>query len=168
IRGIYLENCSEDFANTFQKIITDPDLLKISKLIESLYTFNNSPTVNLVSDSYELLNHSPDTKRMNEVIAYIRDNYREKVDLEDLANIAKMTKNSFCRYFKQNTGKTPIQFVSELRVSHACRLLRSSDMNLKEICYESGFNSFVNFHKIFKNITHTSPKQYKNQNIPTT
>lgn len=103
---------------------------------------------------------------MNDVINYIKDNYRSKVELDALADLAKMTKNSFCRYFKQKTGKTPIQFVSELRVSHACRLLKSSDMNLKEISFESGFNSFVNFHKIFKSVTDTSPKQYKKVNIP--
>ena len=115
----------------------------------------------MVSESYGIFNHSQDHGRMNDVINYIKDNYRDKVELEDLANLAKMTKNSFCRYFKQKTGKTPIQFVSELRVSHACRLLRSTDMVLKEICYDSGFNNFVNFHKIFKGITNTSPKQYK-------
>ncbi|MCA5003555.1 AraC family transcriptional regulator [Sphingobacterium bovistauri] len=163
-KGIYLENCSEEFAKLFQRIIIESDILKITKLIESLIAFHSCSPVYLASDSYEIYNHSLDTKRMNEVISYIKDNYREKVDLEDLANLAKMTKNSFCRYFKQKTGKTPIQFVSELRVSHACRLLRSSEMNLKEICYESGFNNFVNFHKIFKAIIKTSPIQYKKSN----
>lgn len=165
-RVMYLEDCSDIFTNLFHNIQEQSDILKITKLIESLYYFQQNEPENLVSENYEVYNHSLDHKRMNNVINYIKDNYRNKVELDVLANLAKMTKNSFCRYFKQKTGKTPIQFVSELRVAHACRLLKSSSMNLKEICFESGFNSFVNFHKIFKSVTHTSPNQYKKENVP--
>lgn len=160
-RAMYVEKCSSIFAYHFQTIHNESDILKITKLLESLYFFQKSCPEKLVSENYEVYHHSTDHKRMNDVINYIKNNYRDKVELDALADLAKMTKNSFCRYFKQRTGKTPIQFVSELRVSHACRLLKSSDMNLKEISFESGFNSFVNFHKIFKSVTHTSPKQYK-------
>lgn len=166
--AMHLTSCPNHFAPLFLQILNEKEVLKITKLIESLYYFEQHNPKNLLSENYAVLNHSIDIKRMNDVINYVKDNYRNKIELEELANLAKMTKNSFCRYFKQKTGKTPIQFVSELRISHACRLLKSSDKNLKEICYESGFNSFVNFHKIFKNITHTSPKQYKNQNISST
>ncbi|MGN0002667.1 MAG: AraC family transcriptional regulator [Sphingobacterium composti] len=164
-RALYLENCSSLFSNLFFKVHEQSNILKITKLIESLYYFQQSEPILLISEEYEVYNHSSDHKRMNNVINYIKDNYRNKVELDTLSNLAKMTKNSFCRYFKQKTGKTPIQFVSELRVSHACRLLRSTDKNLKEISFESGFNSFVNFHKIFKSVTNTSPKQYKKENI---
>lgn len=164
-RAMYLENCTTNFSFLFHAIHEETDILKITKLIESLHYFQKSYPKKLISQNYEVYNHSLDHKRMNDIINYIKDHYRNKVELEALADLAKMTKNSFCRYFKQKTGKTPIQFVSELRVSHACRLLKSSDMNLKEICFDSGFNSFVNFHKIFKNVTHTSPNQYKKENI---
>jgi len=165
-RALYLEQCSSIFTSLFYNVSEQLDILKITKLIESLYYFQKNNPKLLISENYEVFNHSSDNKRMNDVINYIKDNYRSKVELDALADLAKMTKNSFCRYFKQKTGKTPIQFVSELRVSHACRLLKSSDMNLKEISFESGFNSFVNFHKIFKSVTDTSPKQYKKDNIP--
>lgn len=165
-RAMYLEECSSIFTNLFFNVCEQSDILKITKLIESLYYFQKNKPKLLISENYEVFNHSSDNKRMNDVINYIKDNYRNKVGLDALAELAKMTKNSFCRYFKQKTGKTPIQFVSELRVAHACRLLKSSDMNLKEISFESGFNSFVNFHKIFKSVTETSPKQYKKDNVP--
>src|SRR5690606_4389032 len=120
----------------------------------------------LISEDYGVFSHSSDNKSINDVINHPKDNYRAKVEVGALADLATVTKNSFCRYFKQTTGQTPIQCAPELRVSHACRLLKSSDMNLKEISFESGFNSFVNFHKIFKSVTDTSPKQYKKDNIP--
>lgn len=167
-KAMLLPTCSSVFPSLFERILNEKEVLKITKLIESLYIFQQEKPQKLVSEEYAVMNHSIDIKRMNDVINYIKDNYRSKVELSELANLAKMTKNSLCRYFKQKTGKTPIQFVSELRVSHACRLLKSTDKNLKEICYESGFNSFVNFHKIFKSITHKSPKQYKNMNSPIT
>jgi AraC-like DNA-binding protein len=167
-RVMYLENCDAMFNDLFAHIHEKSDILKITKLIESLHYFEKYQPQMLISENYEVYTHSLDHKRMNDVINYIKDNYRNKVELDALASLAKMTKNSFCRYFKQKTGKTPIQFVSELRVAHACRLLKSSDMNLKEICFESGFNNFVNFHKIFKSVTDTSPKQYKKLNTITT
>lgn len=163
-KAMYLQHCPSIFADLFKQILEENGILKVTKLIESLHYFQQENPHKLVSEKYSVLHHSNDQKRMNDVINYIKDNYRDKVELDDLASLAKMTKNSFCRYFKQKTGKTPIQFVSELRVSHACRLLKSSDMNLKEICFDSGFNSFVNFHKIFKSVTDTSPKQYKKLN----
>lgn len=163
-KAMLLENCTKDFSELFNRILQEQGVLKISKLLEALYFFERYQTIRLVGEEYSILNHSLDQKRMNDVIHYMNKNYRNKVYLEELAELAQMTKNSFCRYFKQKTGKRPMEFVSELRVSHACRLLKSSDMNLKEISFDSGFQSFVNFHKIFKSITKMSPIQYKKSN----
>ncbi|WP_039053846.1 AraC family transcriptional regulator [Sphingobacterium sp. T2] len=160
-RALFLADTDKRWHSLFHAILEEEHVLKITGLLNALYYFQKENPHSLVSKNYAFLNHSLDEKRMNDVIQYIKQNYRHKVELQELAALARMTKNSFCRYFKQKTGKTPIQFVSELRVSHACKLLKSSELNLKEICFDSGFNSFVNSHKIFKSITKTSPKQYQ-------
>lgn len=134
---------------------------KFTHLLQALAQYATLACQKLVSDNYAILNHSNDERRMNDVMNYIREYYKGKIELSKLANQAKMTKNSFCRYFKYKTGKTPIQFVSEIRVAHACRLLKNTNLSLKEICYDSGFNNFVSFYKIFKEQLHVTPTQYR-------
>lgn len=135
---------------------------KFIHLLQALTQYATLPYSKLVSENYATLNHSNDERRMNDVMNYIRKYYKGKIELSKLAGQAKMTKNSFCRYFKHKTGKTPIQFVSEIRVAHACRLLKNTNLSLKEICYDSGFNNFVSFHKTFKEQLDLTPTQYRN------
>ncbi|NGP89206.1 AraC family transcriptional regulator [Fodinibius halophilus] len=107
--------------------------------------------------------HPPDDKdseRINNIINYILNHYQEDIQLETIAEIANYSKTSFCRFFKKRTRKTFTQFLNEVRVAQACKLLRNSDMNISRICYESGFNNVSNFNRQFKRITETTPKNY--------
>lgn len=130
-------------------------------LFQLLNQLQKSESIKLTSDNYSILNHSNTEQRMIDIMSYIRDNFRKKIELEELANEAIMTKNSFCRYFKQKTGKSLVQFISELRIAYACSLLENESYTLKEICFESGFNNFVSFHKVFKNQLNLTPSQYR-------
>lgn len=115
----------------------------------------------LLSTSYSLVNPRGDQARMNAVMEYIRQNFRKQIFLSDLATVAGLTPNSCSRYFKQKTGKTPIQFINELRISHACQQLISDQHNLKTVCYDSGFNNFVSFYKLFKRLKGMTPRQFR-------
>lgn len=137
-----------------------PKLTSLFELLDFLCSQTSEP---LTSEHYSILNQSDDQGRMNNLMEYIREHYKQKIKLEDLAALAGLTENSFCRYFKQKTGKTPVQFITELRISHACSQLKNGHLSLKEICYDSGFNNFVSFHKSFKAITQKTPTQYKNE-----
>ncbi len=78
-----------------------------------------------------------------------------------LPGVANISPNSFCRYFKSRTRKTYSQFLIEIRVGHACKLLIENNLSIKQLCYESGFNNFTSFHKYFKLITSKSPLTYQ-------
>ncbi len=162
-RGAFL---SHQFDNLSTKYLGNIDqrsgILKFSLLLQFLDGMRELPIELLTSENYARLNHTEDQFRMNSLMEYIRLNFKQKIKLEDLAHIAGLTENSFCRYFKQRTGKTPIQFITEIRISHACFQLRNSQSSLKEICYDSGFNNFVSFHKLFKLHTGETPNTYKN------
>jgi len=134
---------------------------KIISFLSILDQLSKKEFINIVSDNYAALNNSNDEQRMRSIMNYIKDNYTQKIDLDTLANEAKMTKNSFCRYFKQKNSKTPTQFINELRIAHSCRLLRNTKLTLKEICYDSGFNNFVSFHKIFKAQMNSTPLSFR-------
>ncbi|MVZ64536.1 helix-turn-helix domain-containing protein [Sphingobacterium sp. DK4209] len=144
-----------------ERTLSSSGLSKLTSMLELMDYFAQQESETLTSENYSILNSSDDQGRMNSLMEHIRNNYKQRIKLEELASIAGLTENSFCRYFKQKTGKTPVQFITELRISHACTQLRNSDFSLKEICYDSGFNNFVSFHKNFKTITKMTPTQYR-------
>lgn len=106
-----------------------------------------------------------ETDRINVVIDYMMQNYREPVNLDQLAEIISMNKTSFCRYFKSRVHKTCTEFLNEIRISQACRLLLNEHMNISEICYEVGYNNISHFNRQFKRITGMSAKVYRKQFI---
>jgi transcriptional regulator GlxA family with amidase domain len=101
--------------------------------------------------------------RINNIYNYSISNFKRKIQLADVAEIAKVSPNSFCRYFKSRTGKTYSQFINEIRVGTACKLLIENRISVKEICYQSGFHNFASFHKYFKEITGKSPLNYQKE-----
>lgn len=100
-------------------------------------------------------------ERMGNVMDYAMNNYTEKVKLDDVAKIAHMTPNAFCRYFKLRTTKSFFQFITELRMAHAQRLLRQTDKTVLEIAYATGFKNISHFNRKFLQIYGCSPTKYR-------
>jgi len=101
-----------------------------------------------------------ESERINNVINYILNHYKEDIPLKTIAEVANYSKAAFCRFFKKRTRKTFSEFLNEVRISQACKLLRNSDLNISQICYESGYNNVSNFNRQFKKLTDTTPKSY--------
>lgn len=101
--------------------------------------------------------------RISDIYEYTYANFRNKICLEEIADVARISPNSFCRYFKSRTRKTYSQFLTEIKVGQACKLLIEAHLNLKQICYNSGFNNFASFHKCFKKVTGKSPLCYQRE-----
>ncbi|MTI86366.1 MAG: helix-turn-helix domain-containing protein [Balneolaceae bacterium] len=104
-----------------------------------------------------------ESERINNVINYILEHYKEDIKLDVIAEVANYSKAAFCRFFKKRTRKTFSEFLNEVRITEACKLLRNTDLNMSQICYESGFNNISNFNRQFKRITDMTPKQYANR-----
>lgn len=101
-------------------------------------------------------------KRMRDIMEYTFQNFDRKLGIAEVAAVANMTPNAFCRYFKQRTKKTYIAFLLEIRVGHACKLLhRNREMNIAEIAFRSGFNNLTNFNRKFKSIKGLTPTAYR-------
>lgn len=103
--------------------------------------------------------------RINAIYNYSLTNFSKKIKIDEVATIAGLTASSFCRYFKQQIGKTYSQFLVEVRIGYACKLLIDNKMNIKQVCYECGFNNFSCFHRSFKEITGKTPQAYKQMYI---
>lgn len=102
-----------------------------------------------------------ETLRLNKVYEFTLANYKEDINLQQVASIANLGITSFCRYFKLMTRKTYNDFLVEIRISHACRLLIEDRMATEVICFECGFNNVSNFYRHFKKVTDMTPLEYK-------
>jgi AraC-like DNA-binding protein len=99
--------------------------------------------------------------RINEVFEYSITNFKESIDLATVANLIFMSKPAFCRFFKKSTGKTYFDFLKELRIGYACKLLQENNMSIIQICYECGYESISNFNRQFKEMLETTPLHYR-------
>ncbi|PJB11254.1 MAG: AraC family transcriptional regulator [Flavobacteriales bacterium CG_4_9_14_3_um_filter_40_17] len=123
------------------------------------------------SDEYTILNaqgfvlevEPQDNQRIDMVFGFVRENFSRSITLEEISSLVSMTIPAFCRYFKKITGKTFTQFVNEYRLVHASKLLAEKPSSITEICYESGFNNFSHFNKLFKGFTGRNPSTYRNE-----
>ncbi|MFC2113370.1 AraC family transcriptional regulator [Bacteroidota bacterium] len=102
------------------------------------------------------------SQRIDTVLKYISDNYTSYISLQDVSDVAFMTTNSFCRFFKKMTNKSFTLFLNEVRIRNAARLLVQEDLPVSEVCYMVGYKSISNFNKQFKQIMSSTPKSYRN------
>jgi AraC-like DNA-binding protein len=101
-------------------------------------------------------------KRMSDIFQFTMNNFQREVTLHDVSDIANMTPNAFCRYFKQRTNKTFVNFLIDIRIGNACKLLsKKNDLSITEISYKSGFNNLANFNRKFKAIKGITPSEYR-------
>lgn len=101
------------------------------------------------------------TEQLKNALRYIRENYRSQITLQDLANTADMVPKYFCRFFKQMSGRTPIDYLNYYRIEIACEELAATGAPITEIALDCGFNDLSYFIKIFKRFKGISPKQYQ-------
>ncbi|MFC4097149.1 AraC family transcriptional regulator [Euzebyella saccharophila] len=146
------------------ELITLEGLDGILHLLNILKTISQTEDYNLLaSPGYTNTLREADTERMYMVYAYVMKNFKNKIALSKVAEMTNMTPTSFSRYFKVHANKSFTQFVSEIRIGHACKLLIEKKKNISSACYESGFQTLSNFNKQFKTITKRTPRQYKKE-----
>jgi len=104
-----------------------------------------------------------ETERINAIYKFAARHFKRKITIEEIAGVAHLSANSFCRYFKNKTKKNFSHFLNEIRVEYACKKIRENQLQVTQVGYEAGFNNFVNFNNAFKKITGKTPTQYAKQ-----
>lgn len=102
-------------------------------------------------------------ERMNTIFQFTLKEYSREISLEEVADLANLTPQSFCRYFKIHTRKNYFTFLNEVRVGNACQLLQKKELSISQIAFSCGFNNLSNFNRIFKNITGSTPKDFRSK-----
>ncbi|MES2278989.1 MAG: AraC family transcriptional regulator [Bacteroidota bacterium] len=166
-RGLLLfDGNREEVAGLMTKMVDSQGSLRVMLLLKILMAITNCKQVRALSSiGFKYDYKQEENDRINAIYEYSLANFRSRIQLDEIADIAHICPNSFCRYFKSRTKKTYSQFLIEIKVGNACKLLIENKLSIKQLCMESGFNSFSSFHKYFKKITGKSPAIYKNEYI---
>ncbi|HRO47875.1 AraC family transcriptional regulator [Agriterribacter sp.] len=105
-----------------------------------------------------------ETRRINVVYNYAAQHFRGRIALQEVADLLNMTPTSFSRYFRMKTSKSFSDFITELRIRHACKLLSEEDgKTISQVSYECGFNTLSNFNRQFRLYIKMTPKRYREQ-----
>ncbi|MFD1143994.1 helix-turn-helix domain-containing protein [Larkinella insperata] len=134
-------------------------LLNLLLLLQQLADDPNA--LMLASDNYELKASQAETERMKRVLDFMLTHFREEIRVDDIASVAGMAPAAFCRYFRKRTRKSFIEYLNELRISHARKLLMQSDLSISQVGLECGFNNISHFHRQFKLHNGTTPLKYQ-------
>ncbi len=152
-----------------------------SEIIDHLTQLENCPNysqlpillqlLNKIGESNELANTQNeeskkpfkkiDETRLTMIYLYTMDNFYKEIKLKDIANIVHMVPNAFCHYFRSRTGRSYFDFLIEIRIENACKLLREGNDSVTSICNDSGFSNLSNFNRYFKLQTGKSPVNYR-------
>jgi len=167
--GLQVEGAArERVAGLLGRLLEAEGMPRLLLLIEALYVLADSNQLQSLS-SMGFKHNCPDGEheRVNLIYEYSLQHFKRPIQLEEIARVASISPNSFCRFFKSRTRKTYSRFLIEIRVGHACKLLIENNLSIKQVCYESGFNNFTSFYKYFKLITGKSPLGYQREFIAT-
>ena len=115
----------------------------------------------LSSTSFARIDAKHESRRVAKVQEYIEHHYHEEIRLEALADLIGMTPVAFSRFFHQCTGRTLSEYISDIRIGKAARLLVDSADTVQGICYDCGFNTVSNFNRQFRKKKGCSPQEFR-------
>jgi AraC-like DNA-binding protein len=149
-----------------------PMLIRLSSIKEGFYAVRELMTIlyelskqdgarELSSTAFAKVVDQSDSRRVLKVKHYIEEHYRDELRLAQLSAMVGMTDSAFSRFFKQRTGKNLNEYIVDVRLGHAARLLVDTTHTVSEICYETGFNTVCNFNRLFKKRKGCNPTEFR-------
>jgi transcriptional regulator GlxA family with amidase domain len=149
----------------FQK--TQNHSLKFISLLEDMIQLNHNreivyqcidDAVNYVSN---LRKNEISDKRIRKAMLFMEENYCKSLKISDVSKEVAMTEKALMRLFYQKTNQTMNDFLSEIRILEAKKLLRDTEESIEEIAYRCGYGNYRSFDKAFKRKTGVSPGEYR-------
>ncbi len=150
----------EQIVVKLEKMLAAQGLNRCIILLDILNTIAVSNEYNCINEQVAVKQH-PASDRLTNVFNYINANFKKNISLKEVARIINLTPESFCRFFKQKTGKNFIDYLQQTRLSHASKFLLNTDLTVAEIAYKTGFTTASNFNKLFKKHTGCCPTAYR-------
>ncbi len=151
-----------ELTTTFKALSKSEGLIRLSYFLQLIDLLKNCDSEPISSFIYDKKISEADGKKLHRIFEYSLQHFSEPIQLEEIAHIAAMSTNGFCKYFKKRTNKTYFQFLTELRISHACKLLKeNTTLPIADVAELSGFQTLSHFNRKFKLHKKMSPRTYK-------
>jgi AraC-like DNA-binding protein len=140
----------------------DDKFLMAHELIYILHELSKfDDAYELSSSTFAKVDVSSESRRVLKVKDFINTHINDELRLEQLANLVSMTPTAFSRFFKLRTGKTLSEYIVDIRLGHAARLLLDTSDSVSEICWDCGFNTLSNFNRLFRKRKGCSPTEFR-------
>lgn len=139
---------------------------KVMRFIAVLDKLTQLPAKYIAPNTFHNVVSKKNELRINKVCTFLQDNFHQKITLQAVAELIHVTESNFCKFFKKATGKTLSDYVNELRINEASRLLLQSDATINQISYSCGFETLSYFNRIFLIKKGMTPKKFREINIP--
>ncbi|HVY76302.1 MAG TPA: AraC family transcriptional regulator [Puia sp.] len=134
----------------------------VLELMSILHDLSTSRNMRILSDMAFTPEHfTYSSRRVEKTFEYLNKNFDKNITLAEVSKLANMSDVSFSRFFRQRTGSTFIDSLTEIRLGHASRMLIESTNSIAEVAYHCGFNNISNFNRIFKKKKGCTPREFR-------
>lgn len=163
IHGIlFSKKVSEEMFNRISQVSKLDGMDYFLELTSILYDLANSRNQRLLSTYSATRDSFENSDKIKKIYEYVQENFDKKITLSEASELVNMSQVSFNRFMKKRTGKTFVDYVNDVRISHAAIKLIEKDISISEIAFNCGFNNIANFNRVFKKAKKCTPSQYKN------
>jgi len=160
--GLLFKDNIENIQSALELLVDSQGLekyIQLLKVFNLLINVKNKESLSLETSLN--VKFEKDLKKLNKVYEYVFNNIIEGIDLNNISSHMGMAPTSFCRFFKKKTDKPFMQYVKDVRISIATKMLVETDKSITEICYDSGYNNLANFNHYFKQTMGKTPSAYR-------
>ncbi|MBC7891212.1 MAG: AraC family transcriptional regulator [Sphingobacteriaceae bacterium] len=162
VRGLHVTGeANAAISRLLHEMVEVKGFPRLLKLLEVLSVLAESSDWEYISSPGVTGHNERDSDRLNRVFEFVMQEFHREIRIAEVADLIHMSETAFSRYFRQRTRKTFSEFLSEIRLGHASKLLLDDKKSVSEICYESGFNNLSNFNRQFRAFYNTSPLAFK-------
>ena len=134
------------------------ELLKVFHLLLQIEERENLALPSALTNTFET-----DQDQINKIYEYVFNNIQTGIKLKEASALVFKEPGSFCRYFKKKTNQTFMDYVKNVRIGMAAKLLAETDKQITQICYECGYNNLANFNHYFRVIMKKTPSEYRKE-----
>lgn len=165
-KGIQFQQPSEVLIQQLIHFDKVSKMEQLSLLMKILFQLIEHPNQLLLSTaSYKnQLGTAKSQDKIAKTTAYILEHLDQKLTVDHMADYTHLVPQSFCRWFKNATGNTFVNYLNKARVERACQLLLNTKMAIADVCFSVGFESLSHFNRTFLKLKEMSPRAFRNQN----
>jgi AraC-like DNA-binding protein len=164
LRGIlFSKETTQQLAPRIMELNQKQGFDSVLELMSILHDLSISRNMRILSDASfnNTEQFTYNSRRIEKTLEYMNHNFDKPITLNEVARLANMSDAAFSRFFKQRTGNTFIDSLTEIRLGHASRMLIDTTQSIAEVAYHCGFNNISNFNRIFKKRKSCTPKDFR-------